>query len=337
MTTSAPSHSDGLVARGLEQLPRSWEDFRSRLFVPTISFLAVMAVIVIGGITTPGFLSTTNMLNIVRVAALTGIMALGMTFITMSGSFFSLSSAQTAAMSSIAFAAMIEAGWGWPAALLLTLFLAASVGAVQGGFVAMGSNPIVISIAASAPIVGIPALLTDSRAVIIRSDEVDWLGRSSPLGIPVQTWAFIVLAIIAQVVLIRTRFGRSVTLAGANRDAARAAGLPIARIEIWTFVLAAVGAAIAGIFVAAQSRRGLITNLDGTTLEVIAAVLVGGTAIQGGDGSMVRTAFGAMFIVAINSLLVLRGYSAGTRTLVEGLVVVVGVALFWAARGGAKR
>ena len=318
-------------------MPKSWDDFRARYLVPTISLLAVIAVVVIGGLTTPGFLSSTNMLNTLRIAALTGIMALGMTFVTMSGSFFSLSSAQTAAACSIAFAGMINVGWGWPVALVATLFLAAGIGAVQGGFVALGANPVVVTIAATAPIVGIAAIATDSRAVIIRSSGADWIGRSSPLGIPIQTWTFVLLVIVAQFVLGRTRFGRSVTLSGANRDAARASGLPIAKIEIWTFTLAAVGAGIAGIFVAAQSRRGLITNLDSTTLEVIAAVLIGGTAIQGGDGSMIRTAFGATFIVAINSLLVLRGYSEGVRTLVEGLAVVAGVSLFWIARGGRRR
>ena len=127
------------------------------------------------------------------------------------------------------------------------------------------------------------------------------------------------------------------TLAGANRDAGKAAGLPIARIEVLTFTLASVAAGIAGIFVAAQTNRGLTTNLEFTTLPVIAAVLVGGTAIQGGDGSMIRTAFGAMFIVAIDSLLELRGYGPGVRTLVGGIAVVVGVCLFWLARGGRKQ
>ena len=327
-----------LRAQRLAQLrPESWADYRARYLIPTISFLAVVAVILIGGVTTPGFLSQTNMLSIIRIAALTGIMGLGMTFITMSGSFFSLSSAQTGALCSISFAAMITWGWGWPASLIATLLIAAAVGAIQGAFVAAGANPVVITIAAAAAIIGVPAILTDSRAIIIDTTEAHVIGRSTGFGVPIQTWTFIALIVIAQFVLVRTRFGRAVTLAGANREAAKAAGLPIARIEVWTFTLASITAGIAGIFVAAQSNRGLITNLEATTLEVIAAVLIGGTAIQGGEGSMIRTAFGAMFIVAINSLLVLRGYSPAIRTLVEGLAVVAGVSLFWLARGGAKR
>ena len=333
--SSESSASD--AHRWLAALPQSWDDYRARYLVPTISLLAVVVVMIIGGLTTPGFISKINLLNIVRIAALTGIMGLGMTFITMSGSFFSLSSAQTSAMCSIAFAAMISGGWGWPLALLLTLAIAAFVGMLQGWIVALGANPIVVTIAASAAILGVPSIITDSRAVMIRTEEVHWMGRSKLLEIPIQTWTFVVLIIVCQFILVRTKFGRSLTLAGANRDAGKAAGLPIARIEVLTFTIASVAAGIAGIFVAAQTNRGLTTNLEFTTLPVIASVLVGGTAIQGGDGSMIRTAFGAMFIVAIDSLLVLRGYSPGARTLVGGLAVVVGVSLFWLARGGRKQ
>lgn len=326
-----------MAGRWSNILPQSWSDYRSRYLIPTISFLAVVAVLVAGGITTPGFISQTNLLNTVRVAALTGIMALGMTFITMSGSFFSLSSAQTGALSAISFAAMLGWGWGWPLSLLATLLIAASVGAIQGGFVAIGANPVVITIAAAAAIIGVPAIITGSRAVIIRTDEAEWIGRSVFFGIPIQSWTFLALVVVAQFVLVRTRFGRAVTLAGANRAAARAAGLPIPMIEVLTFTLAALSAGIAGVFVAAQFNRGLVTTFEETTLPVIAAVLIGGTAIQGGDGSMIRTAFGAVFIVAIDSLLVLRGYGTGVRSLVGGLAVAAGVSLFWLARGGRQR
>lgn len=315
----------------------TWTELRTSYLVPTMSAVIVILLVLVGGVTTKGFLSTDNMLNIVRIASLTGIMALGMTFVTMSGNFFSLAVAQTGALASIAFASAMVWGWGWTLALLLGLVVGLIAGGVLGLFVAAGANPIVITIAGGAAIFGLSAILTDSRAVIIRTESADWIGTSKPLGIPIQTVTFIVLSIAAQFVLTRTRFGRTTTLVGANRAAARASGLPVGRIAVAAFMLSGLGASIAGVFVAAQSNRGLVSNLEGVNLEVVAAVLVGGTAIQGGEGSMFRTTLGALFIVALRNLLILRGYDTGVRTMIEGLAIVAGVSLFWIARGGRTR
>jgi simple sugar transport system permease protein/ribose transport system permease protein len=326
------SRAEAVTAR-----ERLLSDFRARYLVPTLSFAAVVALILLGGLTTPGFLSTGNLLVTVRVASLTGIMALGMTFITISGSFFSLSVAQTGAFVSIAFAAMVEWGWGWPLALTFGLVVGAILGGAQGAVVALGANPIVVTLAGGGAIFGLAAILTQSRAVIISDNTASWIGTSRPLGIPIQTYTFLVLTVIAQLILVRTRFGRRAILAGANRHAARATGVPLGQVAITTFAASGLAAGLAGIFVAAQSNRGLVTNLQDANFDVVAAVLVGGTAIQGGEGSMIRTTFGAALIVLIDSLLVLRGYSAGVRRIIGGVAIVVAVSAFWFARGGRSR
>ena len=318
-------------------LPRSWSDFRTRYLAPTITTAALLLLVLGGGLTTPDFLTGDNLLNIVQVASLTGIIALGTTFLTLSGNFFSLSLEQTGALCSVAFAAAIGGGWSWQLALPLTLLIGCATGLVQGLFVAAGANPIIVTIAAGAAIYGIASVSTGSHAQLIRGNSVQFLGSGQPLGIPITTWTFVVMAVIAQVVLVKTRFGRSTMLVGANRAAARSVGLPIGRTSCWAFVIAGACAALAGIFVAAQSNRGLVSNLEGANLDVVAAVLVGGTSIQGGDGSMLRTALGATFIALLQNLLVLRGYSAGPRQLIEGLAVVIGVSVFWIAKGGRRR
>lgn len=318
-------------------IPRTWADFRTRYLTSTIIAFALIVLIVAGGATTPTFLTGDNLLNVVQVASLTGIIALGTTFLTLSGNFFSLSLEQTGALCSIAFAASLGWGWSWPLALVFALAAGAACGAVQGGFVAFGANPIVVTIAAGAAIIGLASVLTGSKAVIIHTSSVRWIGTSQPLGIPIQTWIFVVLAVVAQVVLVKTRYGRSIVLVGANRAAARSVGLPIGRVSYGAFVISGLAAAIAGVFVAAQSNRGLVSNLGGANLDVVAAVLVGGTSIQGGDGSMLRTALGASFIALLQNILILRGYDSGPRQLIEGVVVVIGVSVFWLAKGGRRR
>ncbi len=288
----------------------------------------IILLFVVGGITTPAFITTENLLNIVRVASLTGIVALGMTFITISGNFFSLSLQQTAAFAAITYAA--TTGWGWPlgVAIVATLALATVIGLLQGSIVAIGANPIITTLGFGAAIFGLAAFLTENRTVRVGATTSDWLGRGRPLGIPTQSWAFIILTVVAIIVLSRTRFGRSVTLVGANSAAAVASGISKGFVAISVFTVSSLVAGLAGIFLAAQIGQGIVNQFNTLNIDVIAAVLVGGTAVQGGDGSMLRTAVGTLFIAVLINLMLLRGYSFGMRIFLEGIAVTVGVSAY---------
>lgn len=293
---------------------------------------ALAALAVIGWITTPEFITYRNGLNIIRAAAEIGIIAVTMTLITIAGSFFSLSVSQTAAMSAISFAAFLS--WGWPVwtAVLAVAVLASLVGLLQGGAVALGGNPIVVTLAMGAVLFGSAAWLTDNKTVRTGTDAAEWIGSSRPLGIPSQTWAFAVIALITAVVLTRTRFGREATLVGANRRAAAAVGIRSGRIALYVFWASSLGAALAGVFRAAQFSQGRLDHFDGMDIEAIAAILVGGAAIQGGEGSALRTALGAVFIAALQNLMVLRGFSYGVRMFYVGLAILVSVSVYTLAR-----
>ena len=303
-----------------------------RATVPLAVVGAVVALAAVGWITTPEFVTYRNLQSIVRSAALIGIIAVTMTGITIAGSFFSLSVSQTAAMAAIGFAAFMS--WGWPAwfAVLVTFAIAAAVGAVQGGAVALGGNPIVVTLAVGAVLFGSGAWLTDNKTVRAGTDAADWIGTSRPLGVPNQTWAFVVITVIAAIVLARTRFGRELTLVGANRLAAAASGLRPGRTTVYVFAVSSLGAALAGIFSAAQFGQGRLDQFDGADIDSIAAILVGGAAIQGGEGSAPRTAMGAVFIAGLQNLMVLRGFSFGVRILFVGLAILVSVSAFTVLR-----
>jgi simple sugar transport system permease protein/ribose transport system permease protein len=308
----------------------------SRILFPVIVGIAVLALLVLGWATTPAFTTTRNFLNIVRAASIIGMIAVTMTFITIAGSLFSLSVVQTAALSAIGFAAALSWGWPWPLAMLAILALAALIGLVQGVGVAAGGNPIVVTLAFGAVLFGLGAVLSGNKTVRTGSDVVEWFGTGRPFGIPNQTYAFILLTIIAAVILTKTRFGRNVTLVGANRDAALASGLSPARVAVAVFVISAVGAAIAGMFTSAQFSQGRLDQFDGFDIDAIAAILVGGASIQGGEGSMIRTALGAVFIAGLQNLMVLRGYSFGVRMFWVGMAILAGVSLFTVLRNRSR-
>jgi simple sugar transport system permease protein/ribose transport system permease protein len=300
----------------------------ARIVGPLLALLAAGTLILVAAITTPTFLTYDNILVIVRQASITGIMALGMTFITISGNFFSLSVEQTAAVSSIVFAQLMSHSWGLAGSLVGTLAVAAAIGAVQGGVISLGVNPIVTTLAAGSVLYGLAAMITGNQIIQIRTGSGTWIGQGRPLGIPTQSWAFVILTVVAAIVLSRARFGRAVTLVGANRLTARASGLRVREATILAFVVSALAAGVAGIFVASQIRQGLVKQFDGANIDVIAAVLIGGTAVAGGEGSMYRTAVGALFISLLTNYMILRNYSFGIRTATEGMVVVIAVCAF---------
>lgn len=296
--------------------------------IPVIVGVAVAGLLLIGWATTPTFVTLQNVQFIIRAAAIIGIVAVAMTFVTISGNFFSLSVGETASFTAIAFSWMVQQEWGVGVAIVLTLLLALLIGVTQGLIVAAGANPIITTLGAGAALFGLAAILTDNKTVRTLTHSAEWLGQGRPLGIPNQTWAFIALTVIAGIVLLKTPFGRRVTLVGANPSAATAAGIRRATVVVAVFAIAAAGASIAGIFTAAQLGQGVTDQFPELNINTIAAVLVGGAALAGGEGSMFRTALGALFIAALNNLMVIRGYSFGVRTMLVGAAVLVGVSLF---------
>jgi len=286
----------------------------------------------VGWVTTPRFVTVDNGLIIVRSASVIGIVAVGMTFVTISGNYFSLSLGETASFSAIAFAFMISEDWGVLVAIVLTLAIALAFGVLQGIVVAAGANPIITTLGAGAALFGLAAVLTDNKTVRTGSNVADWLGRGRPFGIPNQTFAFVLLTIVAAIVLTKTPFGRRLTLVGANASAAMATGLRRGMVAVAAFAIASVGAGLAGMFTAAQVGQGITDQFPELNINAIAAVLVGGTVLSGGEGSMFRTALGAVFIAGLDNLLVIRGYSYGVRLTVTGLAVLVGVSLFTVLR-----
>jgi ribose transport system permease protein len=318
---TAGASSSGIAASATEQTRRN-------LIGPLVLGSVVLALILFGVLTTDAFVTKDNIINVLQAASITGIAALGMTFITASGSFFSLSVQQTAAIAAILFAFAIRDGWPPVLAIVAVLAAAAVIGLLQGGVVAAGANPIITTLGAGAALFGLAAALTGNRTIRLETDAVSWIGQGRPLGIPTQVIFFVVLTVIAALILSKTRTGRETLLVGANRDAAYSTGLRVARTVTLAFVLTGLAAGICGILVASQIEQGIVNQFPDLNIDVIAAVLVAGTAVQGGDASMWRTALGACFIALLQNLMLLRDYPFGVRTLVVGLAVLVGVTIY---------
>jgi len=290
-----------------------------------------LVVLLVLALTTDRFLTVENIKAILSSASIVGIMALGLTFITLIGSLVSLAIAATAVMGAMVF--LVELNLGLVPALAISMAAGAAVTALQGLIIgAWGANPVILTIGAGFLLSGITTKA--SSGVIVQPTGGGWSTlNSTPLGVPLGVYVMVALALLFQFVLRRTVLGRRVILIGENRQAARAAGMRIPRITAIAFAIAGASFALGGAFLGAFNK-GASAQLEGTTtFDVIAAVLVGGTLISGGRGSALRTLAGAIIIATISDLLLLRGFDTGAQVLLKGVLVVLVVVATFVASG----
>jgi ribose/xylose/arabinose/galactoside ABC-type transport system permease subunit len=319
------------VRVALEQRIGPLDEWRSLRGLFTGLAALGLVVLVVLALTTDRFLTVENIKAILSSASIVGIMALGLTFITLIGSLVSLAIAATAVMGAMVF--LVELNLGLVPALAISMAAGAAVTALQGLIIgAWGANPVILTIGAGFLLSGVTTKA--SGGAIVQPTGGGWgTLNSTPLGVPLGVYVMVALALVYQFVLKRTVFGRRVILIGENRDAARAAGMRIPRITAIAFAIAGASFALGGAFLGAFNK-GASSQLEGTTtFDVIAAVLVGGTLIAGGRGSALRTLAGAIVIATISDLLLLRGFNTGAQILLKGLLVVLVVIATFVASG----
>lgn len=292
-----------------------------------IGGLVLLVVLVIAAMAvTPNFLSVENLRGILRNAAIVGIVAVAMTPVTMSGNFVSLGITQSAMTAMVGFVVLIA--WGVPDWLAVLAVIAGmmAIGLLQGVLVAAGLNPVITTLAAGAILFGTVSELTGGRIVRMGANRPSW-GGGEVLGIPLEVLVLILFTAAVTLIMSRTVIGRQTTLVGANRATAEVSGISHARVTLVAFAIFSVGLALAGILNAAAFGEAMANSLPGLTFAVIAALLVGGTAIQGGAGAPWQSAAGAVLIAVISNMMVLNDFSPGGRLAVQGAVVVAAVVL----------
>jgi ribose transport system permease protein len=271
----------------------------------------------------PYFLSGGNLLNLVRQSAPLLIVAIAMTFVITTGG-IDLSVGSTVALVNALAAITLKAGFAWPLVVPAMLLAGALVGAVQGWFAAYQGIPsFIVTLAFLTGLRGFALLLTRGYSIPIAPGSwFDVLGRGSLAGLPVPAVLALGVSVIGFVALGGTRYGRHVTAVGANPEAARRAGIPARRIAASVFVLSGLAAALAGLIIAARLGSGSSNAAVGFELQVIAAVVLGGTSLFGGTGTIVGTVLGALTIAMIGNGLILMHVSPFFTEIATGTIIL---------------
>lgn len=298
-----------------------------------------IAVCLLFALSTNAFLSTPNILNVIRQSAPLLIVAASMTFVITTGG-IDLSVGSVLALVSALSAALLQVGVPWPAVILAMLALGCLIGAVQGFFIAYEGIPaFIVTLAGLSVIRGVALLITGGYSIPIAPDSpFVVLGRGWLAGVPIPAWIALAVLVAAFVVFNSTRFGRYVTGIGANAEAVRRAGVDTRRIVLGVYMLSSAAAALAGIVLAGRLGSGSSNAGQGFELEVIAAVVLGGTSLFGGRGSMTGTLLGALTVAVIANGLILSHMSPFLTPIITGCIILIAIWLnFRLFRGTARR
>jgi ribose/xylose/arabinose/galactoside ABC-type transport system permease subunit len=287
---------------------------------PLVPLIPVIAIGLLAAVSVRGFATAPNLIAVVQASAITGIAAIGTATITICGRFVSLAVEQQAMTAAFVFAALILAGMPLVVALAAVFVLAAVLGFIQGYLVSRGLNPIVTTLAFGSVLFGVVVWLADNRTLTLSDNPMASIGGGLTYGIPNQALIFLVLVAVGTWFLSRTTLGRQIVLTGANDKAAELIGIPTRRIVIIAFIIAGLLAALVGVLVVGQVSQAKSDMFRGLTIDVVAAILVGGIAIQGGEGQLWRAGLGAIVLTMLGNIMLLLGIDAGMRELAKGIL-----------------
>lgn len=295
-------------------------------YVIYVGFLVIFVVFAII-LRDDGFATPFNLFNIVQQAAPITIMAVGMVFVLTSGE-IDLSIGSIVAVSAL-LAAMLLREWPWPIAAAGGLAAGAAIGALNGALVAYGRLPsFLVTLATMGVFAGVGRRMTALQSVPIENDVFNALfGSGSLFGIPSLIIWTLVASFIGYFFFRQTRYGAHIHATGDSPKAARATGIKVLRVRFSVLVLSGTLAALAGLLYAGRLHGARYTLGEADLLTVIAAVIVGGTRLNGGAGSIFGALIGSLLMSMLNNGLILMGYQPSDQMIARGLIILIAVAL----------
>jgi ribose transport system permease protein len=306
----------------------SIKDFikNNRSILGLFSALVILSIYFV--IFAPNFATTTNIIDILRQMSMIAIISIGMTFIIITGEIDLSVGSLVAASSAIFGYLVIIMGLNIWLAFPVTLI----VGAISGFIVAFLRNKYAVpSFITTLGLLsiwrGVAYLLTDGSPLSPFPESFSFLGSGFIGPIPVSVFIMLVLFIVFYYVMRKTTFGRYVYATGSNLKAAQLSGIPVHKVKIAVFVITGLLTSFAGIILTSRLMSSTPTVANGWELDAIAAVIVGGTSLFGGRGSLLGTFLGALFIAVLSNGMVLLGVSPYLQLVIKGSIIVLAVFL----------
>ncbi|WP_419908884.1 ABC transporter permease [Hoeflea sp.] len=316
--SSEQSESKPLYQRVL----RAFVDVRELTLIVMIALI----IIVMANLN-PYFLSLSNFRAMSVGMAPTAVIVIGMAILLASGG-FDLSVGSVMALSSTVVAMLMLSGMSIPMAVVCALLLGAVAGLSNGLLVTgLGINPLIATLGTMSIARGIALVLTEGFSLSNLPTAFAWVGKADIGGLPVLVLMTLALVVVFDLAVRHTRFFRQVYFIGANEKAAMLSGIHVNRVRIIAYVLTGILAALAGILLASRLMSGTPTAGNGIELQVLAAAVIGGASLRGGEGTILGAFLGVVFVALINNSMTMLAVSIYWQMIVIGAVLVSAVAL----------
>lgn len=295
---------------------------RSSFLFPLLGLVAVCLVMII---TTDNFLSYSNFINIARQVSINAIIAVGMTCAILSGG-IDLSVGAVMALSGTLMAGLMVADIPVPLAILIGLVVGLAFGMANGFFVAYGKMPpIIVSLATMGIARGLALIYTGGYPIDGLPESFAFIGRGSFLGLQTPIWVMLIVFFFAYLLLDKTPIGRYIYAIGGNEEATRLSGVRVSRYKLMVYAISGLTSALAGMVLTSRLMSGQPNAGMGFELDAIAAVVMGGTSISGGRGSIIGTLIGALMLGVLNNGLNMMGVSPYIQNIIKGCIILFAI------------
>ena len=278
-------------------------------------------------ILSPVFLTVTNILNVVRQSSIFGVMAIGMTFVILTGG-IDLSVGSILAVAGAISAGMLKGGAGIVPVVLLALVIGIGCGLANGLFITLGRiAPFVVTLGMMSIARSLTLIYTKGYPISGFTGAFRFIGGGDVFSIPFPIIVFLVTVVVAWLILTQTRLGRYTYAIGGNEETVKLSGINSDFYKTIVYVISGITAAMSALILTSRLNSAEPVAGQGYELDVIAAVVIGGTSLNGGRGSVWGTLIGALLIGVINNGMNLLGISPYFQLLVKGLIIIGAVLL----------
>jgi ribose transport system permease protein len=291
-----------------------------------VGVLVVLAII--GWISKPdSFPTSSNLTTVLTQASVIGVITVGQTFVIIGGG-IDLSVGALMALASVWATTVATQNMGTWAVIMVALLVGVGVGLINGLLIAYGRLvPLIGTLAMLATARGLAQKISNKQTQIVHSQTINNLASNKVLGLPMLVWIFGAVAVVGWVVLNRTTYGRRTFAVGGNPEAARLAGINVRVHTASLYVLSGLCCGIAAIMIAALTNTGSSTHGDQYELNSIAAVIIGGTLLMGGAGTIVGSVLGVLVFTTISNLLIQNNLQTEYQNIATGVIIVIAVLL----------
>lgn len=289
--------------------------------------LLIVALIIVMSVLSPYFLSLANFRAMAVGLIPTAIIVVGMTMLLVSGC-FDLSVGSVLALASTVFALLVANDLAISFAVIVTAALGLVVGLVNGLIVtAAGVNPLVATLGTMSVARGVALVLTEGFSIANLPASFGWAGKAEILGLPAMFWIMVAIVATGDLCMRHLAFLRQAYFIGANERAARLSGMPVDRVKIVAFIVTATLASIAGMLLASRLMSGTPTAGNALELQVLAAAVIGGASLRGGEGTVFGAFLGVVFVALVNNAMTMLAVSIYWQMIVTGCVLIAAVAV----------